>query len=475
MQKFFFSLILIITGLYACHTSKPIVLSPDASLFIDEEYQVLLYYNADFFKTNSLYLYPNKNTIIQEKNPVYISQGTLNNTNKFYPGDSIQVSINKKGNINYYISNNGKRNTEIKAANLLDSLMKVNNERLFAKTYSVDSFDIIQEMNEVVYHNFFVQSILPRLKNLHTLNISAWDSISKQYAISKQLKEEIYDYIYYLTAIKMNYSNNAQNKNIEQKTENLKQRINFIDSIYNQRKDNFLYHVQLYDIQTTLRQLHGLPTPIKTESDYWKEYHLIDTNYKGGSKEYLLTDLMYRTVSRNTALNKNIKNNFFKNISNKGYRQFITSEIKQSEKIRADKTSALIDTDNNKHTWEAILKAHKGKIILVDLWATWCAPCIEEFPYGKKLKESFIEHDFVIVYMSIDKNKEIWRIKSKEFDFPDNACFALAAIRYPKEIEEHIKRTIPQYILIGKDGNIINADAPRPSDPALRKLIEENL
>lgn len=51
--------------------------------------------------------------------------------------------------------------------------MKVNNELLFAKTYSVDSFDIIQAMSAAEYQNFFEQSLEPRLEILQALNLSS--------------------------------------------------------------------------------------------------------------------------------------------------------------------------------------------------------------------------------------------------------------------------------------------------------------
>ncbi len=284
----------------------------------------------------------------------------------------------------------------------------------------------------------------------------------------------MYDYIYYSSVIKMHAANNVGNKSREQKTENLAQRINFIDSIYNQRKDNF-YHIQLYGLQVALRQLNNLPSPIKTESAYQEEYRLIDKCYTGLSKEYLLTDLMQRTVAEDKALTNTIRNNFFKNINNKRNKAFIKSAIEEKNKTEKNKAENLVDVDYKAYTLENILGKNKGKVILIDLWATWCAPCIEEFPHGKKLKNNFDEKVFTIIYLSIDKNKDAWRINSKELNFQSTASFALAGTQYPAKIRKYIKRTIPQYILIGKDGNIISADAPRPSDPELKKLIEENL
>src|SRR4030095_15059946 len=59
----------------------------------------------------------------------------------------------------------------------------------------------------------------------------------------------------------------------------------------------------------------------------------------------------------------------------------------------------------------------KGKIVLVDVWATWCAPCKAEIPHLKKLEEEFKGLDIVFVSVSVDKkeDREKWtRFVEKE-------------------------------------------------------------
>ena len=115
----------------------------------------------------------------------------------------------------------------------------------------------------------------------------------------------------------------------------------------------------------------------------------------------------------------------------------------------------------------------KGSYIYIDVWATWCAPCIKEMPHLKKIESNYGDKNVTFVGISIDNisNREKWRkmIEQKKLggiqliaDQDWNSGF----------IKEYLINGIPRYILIGPDGNIISSDAPRPSDPDLKKLFD---
>lgn len=131
------------------------------------------------------------------------------------------------------------------------------------------------------------------------------------------------------------------------------------------------------------------------------------------------------------------------------------------------------------------LSDHKGKLIYVDVWATWCGPCVEEFQYSRKLVERYRKNsDLVFLYVSKDKNIESW----KNFLIKNPALKGVHGIQPPKEGDyNHLKIDsnnvmrlyniggIPRYILIGKDGKIINYNAARPSELVTNKYLDSLL
>ena len=111
------------------------------------------------------------------------------------------------------------------------------------------------------------------------------------------------------------------------------------------------------------------------------------------------------------------------------------------------------------------LSSLKGNVVYVDVWATWCRPCIAEFPDSKALKERFKDaKDVKWLYVSIDdaNAREKWKKAVAKHQLKGTHLFSGqgwgATIAKLYQI-----RGIPRYILVDKAGNIHNADAPAPS------------
>jgi len=116
----------------------------------------------------------------------------------------------------------------------------------------------------------------------------------------------------------------------------------------------------------------------------------------------------------------------------------------------------------------------KGKVVYVDVWATWCAPCKYEFPYMKELNTEYANTDLAIVSLSIDEpeNKEKWIQMIKDEDLKGIQLWAEDA-QNSEFLEAYGVSAIPRFILIDKEGKIVDANAPRPSDPKLKMILKD--
>jgi thiol-disulfide isomerase/thioredoxin len=122
---------------------------------------------------------------------------------------------------------------------------------------------------------------------------------------------------------------------------------------------------------------------------------------------------------------------------------------------------------------EVKLSDLRGQLVYIDIWATWCGPCIAEHPHWDKLKEEFKDQPIAFLTISIDDTREPWEkmVKSKKMTgmqwFAENA--------WQSEIARHFQiNSIPRFILLDEEGKIINPSADRPSG-SIRETFEKHL
>jgi len=122
------------------------------------------------------------------------------------------------------------------------------------------------------------------------------------------------------------------------------------------------------------------------------------------------------------------------------------------------------------------LSDFKGKVVLVDVWATWCGPCKAEIPALKALEAEMHGKDVVFMSYSVDKQKDLkkWEDFVKDKKLGGVQLIGNNAFESPICVDYKIN-SIPRFLVFDKKGGIVSIAAPRPSSPDLKKLLEEEV
>jgi thiol-disulfide isomerase/thioredoxin len=138
-------------------------------------------------------------------------------------------------------------------------------------------------------------------------------------------------------------------------------------------------------------------------------------------------------------------------------------------------TTILINTSGEKQSLKDFLRSSKGKVIYMDVWASYCGPCRIEMPYSIQLHQKFINNESVkFVYLSIDSENESWKKAIGNLKMNGDNYLIQDGLR--SKLCQYLNIIgVPHYILLDKNGKIILPSAARPSSVSTETSIKELL
>ncbi|MEZ7499555.1 TlpA disulfide reductase family protein [Flavobacterium sp. Arc3] len=189
-------------------------------------------------------------------------------------------------------------------------------------------------------------------------------------------------------------------------------------------------------------------------------------------KNFIIQNLIY-DVNIDNANYEKIYQEYLSTTNNPKLKENLTILYNNIKALEIGNPSPKFDYENQKGG-KTSLESLKGKYVYIDVWATWCGPCLQEVPALQKVEEQYHGKNIEFVSISIDNVKD--RVKwSNLVNTKQLGGIQLLADKEwdSKFIKEYEIQGIPRFILIDPNGNIVNSNAPRPSDTSLIDLFNE--
>lgn len=447
------------------YITQATILTIDDEFFPDKKISFPFYYH-DSLNYGTPFIINQKTTKLFLDRPTLICQANQYQTfYLIYPGENINLKIDNK-EINFTINGDEKRNNEL----IFFKKLIYKYGRLYnfipnkSYTSKVGSIELLKKADL-------------EIAELKTLRINFLDSVSKTSSFSSnfyKLALNIIESAAFKDSLMLYWSNkqllsknNLYEKFVDEKIKTIK---NIEFEPYPVYQNAIL---SLVSMKTTPHLFYEL----KDQQDFTDRFEQVCNNFDGIAKDFLLSHAIISAHNYNIKIPNHYIKKFEIECNNNFYKKKAIQEINDSKSnINVKDYDKLVPAEDKILTdIPTLISKYKGKVILFDFWASWCLPCREEFPAAKKLKSHFKDEEFVFLYISTDKKLENWMkcLQQEEMNPEENFVFLDA--EKASFLKKYNIITVPRYIIIGKDGMIINKDAPRPSDQELYHLINNYL
>lgn len=233
---------------------------------------------------------------------------------------------------------------------------------------------------------------------------------------------------------------------------------------------------ELYDDYRQLVSLNfyketSLLNPEDSASFTEKAFRYIENLDSENIKNDLLNQVAYR-IRPGGEDNEEIYSKIMAVASDEVFKKELAEKFETIEKLDKGNPSPTFTYENHKGG-ETSLDSLKGKYVYIDVWATWCGPCLREIPDLKKIEEEYKGENIYFVSLSIDTEEDYEKWKKMVTEKELGGIQVIADNAWDSEfIQNYAINGIPRFILLDPEGRIVSADAPRPSNPELKELFK---
>lgn len=144
-------------------------------------------------------------------------------------------------------------------------------------------------------------------------------------------------------------------------------------------------------------------------------------------------------------------------------------QVIELDKFKSPVVVNEVTTVPNDKVIEKILSKYEGKVVFIDLWATWCAPCLDAMKEFRTTKGEFHGKDVVFVYLTNGSSpRKLWEEKIKGIG---SEHYYLNEKQWEYVMDHFGLEYIPSYLLYNKEGKLIKKYTPFPGNNEVKEMI----
>lgn len=238
------------------------------------------------------------------------------------------------------------------------------------------------------------------------------------------------------------------------------------------RKEIPLDDVSLYFDESYRSYLNNHLFGVNNTYSIYEKFDLIDKQIKEPLRSNMLFDLYFKKISIDN-VNQTQLDSLHQAISAKSLTPNIAAKVQRRYEIASLTTSGKILPNYkfiNLNGAIESLNDYNGKILVVDFWATWCGACEYQYPSFLEIASAYKDNkDVQFVAISIDENMDSWKADALK----KNKLIKQLHITDKAILVDFNITSIPHYLVIGKNGEILNKYMPSPNHPEVFKTMLE--